>query len=75
MDKKGNLKCAEPIKITELQNFVINSANLSLSFLNYGTAFMMNLAQLLWVTDKKFRVTIECDPEAGTVKMERVERP
>ncbi len=32
---------------------------------------LYEMSRLLWVTDKKFRVTIECDPETGEVSAKR----
>lgn len=32
--------------------------------LEHGACLLYALGELLWVKDKKFRVTIECDPEA-----------
>lgn len=34
-------------------------------------AVMAELGKMLWVDGKKFRVTIECDPELGLFEMKR----
>lgn len=34
-------------------------------------AIMSELGKMLWIDGKKFRVTIECDPELGLFEMKR----
>ncbi len=34
-------------------------------------AIMSELGKMLWLDGKKFRVTIECDPELGLFEMKR----
>ena len=36
-----------------------------------ASAIMVELGKMLWMDGKKFRVTIECDPELGLFEMKR----
>ncbi len=53
------------IKITELPTPTTNNLSGKVKVLEYGSCLLYELGKLLWVEDKKFRVTIECDPETG----------
>lgn len=44
-----------------------------LRYMQYGAVMMFELGKFLWPDGKKFRVTIECDPERGDFVAKREE--
>lgn len=61
------------IRITELPAPKTNNLSGKVNALEYGSCLLYELGKLLWVEDKKFRVTIECDPETGRFTATREE--
>ncbi len=52
------------IKISESPVPNVHKLSGQITALEHGACLLYVLGELLWVKDKKFRVTIECDPEA-----------
>ncbi len=44
-----------------------------LDYIEHGAVMLFELGRLLWPSGKKFRVTIECDPETGRFEARREE--
>lgn len=44
-----------------------------LNYMEHGAVILYELGKLLWPNGKKFRVTIECDPEAGRFEAKRMD--
>lgn len=42
-----------------------------LRYMEYGAVMLFELGKILWPGEKKFRVTIECDPETGRFEAKR----
>ncbi len=53
------------LQVTELPPPISESLKGSVKALGYSSCLLHEMGKLLWVTDKKFRVTVECDPETG----------
>lgn len=59
------------IRIEEQPSPTISNINGRLSVLEHGIVLLHELSKLLWYEDKKFRVTIECDPDTGKFSAKR----
>lgn len=44
-----------------------------LNYMEHGAVMLFELGKLLWPSGKKFRVTVECDPETGRFEAKREE--
>lgn len=44
-----------------------------LHYMEHSAVVLLELGKLLWPSGKKFRVTIECDPEAGRFEAKRMD--
>ena len=59
------------IRIIEQKEPSVYNASGRRSVLSEGVLLMRFLEQILWDNGKQFRVTIECDPEAGRFELNR----
>lgn len=59
------------VKISEAPIEPVGSLTTRIDVFERFLIHMYEMSRLLWVTDKKFRVTIECDPESGQVSAKR----
>lgn len=59
------------IHIEEQPSPCVSRISGRLSLLECGITLLHELSKLLWYDDKKFRVTIECDPDAGRFSAKR----
>ena len=47
----------------------------NLHYMEVGAAMMFELGKVLWAGERKYRVTIECDPETGKFEAKREDEP
>lgn len=47
----------------------------NLRYMEVGAAMMLELGKVLWAGERKYRVTIECDPETGKFEAKREDEP
>lgn len=63
-------ECPE-IKVFEAPSQISHGVNGKLHYMEIGALMMYEIGRLLWGDNKKFRVTIECDPETGRFEAKR----
>ncbi len=67
--RAAKLDCPE-MKIYE-SKLVTHGLGGKLDYMEHGAVMLFELGRLLWPSGKKFRITIECDPETGRFKASR----
>ena len=61
----STLEESQGAKISEIPSLAMPTLSGKLDCIEKAAMMMHEFGKLLWVSDKKFRVTVVCDPEEG----------